>query len=78
MSISGVKGRALQTRIAEGIDTRGGIKRDGRIVSGGYVLLPGSKTSAGSYSVLPGGTINPLPSVLSAIIPSARKRIRLD
>lgn len=67
------EGPSTASRIADGIDTRGGINRDGRIVSGGYVLLPGSKTSAGSYSVLPGGTINPLPAVLSTIIPERKK-----
>ena len=67
------EGPSTASRIADGIDTRGGINRDGRIVSGGYVLLPGSRTSAGTYSILPGGTINPLPSVLSAIIPERKK-----
>ena len=51
------EGPSTASRIAEGIDTRGGIKRDGKIVSGGYVLLPGSKTGAGTYSELPGGAI---------------------
>lgn len=67
------EGPSTASRIAEGIDTRGGIKREGKIVSGGYVLLPGSKTQAGSYSELPGGTVNPLPSAVSALVPARAK-----
>lgn len=67
------EGPSTASRIAEGIDTRGGIKRDGKIVSGGYVLLPGSKTSAGVYSSLPGGTIEKLPTAISAIVPARAK-----
>jgi hypothetical protein len=47
--------------------------RDGRIVSGGYVLLPGSKTDAGVYSALPGGGLIELPASISAIIPERKK-----
>lgn len=67
------EGPSTASRIADGIDTRGGIRRGGKIVSGGYVLLPGSKTSAGVYTALPGGTINPLPTAISAIIPERKK-----
>lgn len=67
------EGPSTASRIADGIDTRGGIQRDGKIVSGGYVLLPGSKTANGAYSELPGGSINPLPSAISAIIPERKK-----
>jgi hypothetical protein len=67
------EGPSTASRIAEGIDTRGGIRRDGKIVSGGYVLLPGSKTSAGTYAALPGGSINPLPAAISAIVPERKK-----
>jgi hypothetical protein len=67
------EGPSTASRIAEGIDTRGGIQRDGKIVSGGYVLLPGSKTSAGAYSELPGGGLHPLPDCISAIIPARAK-----
>lgn len=67
------EGPSTASRIAEGIDTRGGIKRDGQVVSGGYVLLPGSKTEAGTYSELPGGKINSLPPAILNIIPE-RKR----
>lgn len=67
------EGPSTASRIAQGIDTRGGIKRDGKIVSGGYVLLPGSKTSAGTYSELPGGTIEALPAAITAIIPARKK-----
>ena len=67
------EGPSTASRIAEGIDTRGGLLRDGKVVSGGYVLLPGSKTPDGSYSVLPGGAINPLPACISAIVPARKK-----
>lgn len=67
------EGPSTASRIAQGIDTRGGINRDGRIVSGGYVLLPGSKTKDGPYEALPGGAIHPLPAAISAIIPERKK-----
>lgn len=67
------EGPSTASRIADGIDTRGGIKRDGKIVSGGYVLLPGSKTSDGSYSALPGGGLFDLPEAISKIIPERKK-----
>jgi hypothetical protein len=66
------EGPSTASRIADGIDTRGGIKRDGKIVSGGYVLLPGSRTSAGIYQAL-GGEILPLPACVSAIVPERKK-----
>lgn len=67
------EGPSTASRIAEGIDTRGGIRKDGRIVSGGYVVLPGSRTDAGSYEALPGGEILPLPDIVKAIIPERKK-----
>jgi hypothetical protein len=67
------EGPSTASRIAPGIDTRGGILRDGKIVSGGYVLLPGSKTEAGAYSALPGGGLFELPAAVSAIIPERKK-----
>jgi hypothetical protein len=67
------EGPSTASRIADGIDTRGGIRRDGKIVSGGYVLLPGSRTSAGTYSALPGGAILPLPQAVAAIVPERKK-----
>lgn len=72
-------GPSTASRIADGIDTRGGIPRDGRIISGGYVVLPGSKTVAGpgrvagSYVALPGGNLEILPDCLRDIIPERRK-----
>lgn len=66
------EGPSTASRIAEGIDTRGGIRRDGKIVSGGYVLLPGSRTSAGTYQAL-GGSILPLPASVAAIVPERKK-----
>lgn len=67
------EGPSTASRIADGIDTRGGIRRDGKIISGGYVLLPGSKTPAGTYSALPGGAILPLPPSVAAIVPERKK-----
>lgn len=67
------EGPSTASRIAEGIDTRGGIQRDGKIVSGGYVLLPGSKTEAGTYSELPGGVIADLPVSIIGIVPARAK-----
>jgi hypothetical protein len=67
------EGPSTASRIADGIDTRGGIMRDGKVVSGGYVLLPGSKTDAGAYSALPGGGLTELPQSISAIIPERKK-----
>lgn len=67
------EGPSTASRIADGIDTRGGIYRDGKIVSGGYALLPGSKTDKGHYSALPGGAISPLPEAISKIIPARAK-----
>lgn len=61
------EGPSTASRIAEGIDTRGGIQKNGEIISGGYVILPGSKTKAGpgrvdgAYEALPGGVIEALP-----------------
>lgn len=67
------EGPSTASRIAEGIDTRGGIMRDGEIISGGYVVLPGSRTDKGSYEALPGGVVAPLPSYVAAIVPERKK-----
>jgi hypothetical protein len=67
------EGPSTASRIATGIDTRGGIVRDGKVVSGGYVLLPGSKTDAGVYSALPGGGLIELPASIAGIIPERKK-----
>lgn len=67
------QGPSTASRIADGIDTRGGILKHGEIISGGYVLLPGSKTADGSYSVLPGGAIEALPDFMSALVPERKK-----
>lgn len=73
------EGPSTASRIADGIDTRGGFMRDGKMISGGYVILPGSKTRAGPgrvdgvYSALPGGTIEPLPDFMAAIVPERKK-----
>lgn len=73
------EGPSTASRIAEGIDTRGGIMRNGAMVSGGYVVLPGSRTKAGpgrvdgAYEALPGGRLEPLPDFMQALVPE-RKR----
>lgn len=73
------EGPSTASRIADGIDTRGGFMRDGKMISGGYVILPGSKTRAGpgrvdgAYTALPGGTINSLPAHMAAIVPERKK-----
>jgi hypothetical protein len=66
------QGPSTASRIAAGIDTRGGIECDGKIISGGYVLLPGSRTSAGAYTEI-GGSINPLPEFMRALVPERKK-----
>lgn len=67
------EGPSTASRIAEGIDTRGGILKDGKITSGGYVVLPGSRTGAGIYEALPSGEILPLPDSMRALIPDRKK-----
>ena len=67
------EGPSTASRIAEGIDTRGGFERDGKIISGGYVLIPGSKTDKGGYTALPGGTLQSLPAEISGIVPARKK-----
>lgn len=73
------EGPSTASRIADGIDTRGGFWREGKMVSGGYVLLPGSRTKPGpgrvdgGYEALPGGVIEPLPEIIKAIIPERKK-----
>lgn len=67
------EGPSTASRIAEGIDTRGGITQGDKIVSGGYVVLPGSKTDKGSYEALPGGVIAPIPPHMAALVPARQK-----
>lgn len=73
------EGPSTASRIAEGIDTRGGITRNGAMISGGYVVLPGSRTKAGpgrvdgAYEALPGGVIEALPDFMAAIVPERKK-----
>lgn len=73
------EGPSTASRIAEGIDTRGGITRNGAMISGGYVVLPGSATKAGPgrvdgiYEAFPGGEISSLPDFMSAIVPERKK-----
>lgn len=63
------EGPSTASRIAEGVDTRGGLWRDGRLVSGGYVLLPGSKTSNGAYEVVNYRPVVPLSDEVRALVP---------
>lgn len=66
-------GPSTASRIADGIDTRGGIRReDGSIISGGYVLLPGSYTENGGYTEI-GGTLAALPESVAALVPTRKK-----
>lgn len=66
-------GPSTASRIAEGIDTRGGIRcEDGSIISGGYVLLPGSHTEDGGYTE-EGGSLEALPKSVAALVPEKKK-----
>lgn len=66
-------GPSTASRIADGIDTRGGIKdAEGNIRSGGYVLLPGSYTENGGYTE-EGGKLSILPAAVFAIVPERKK-----
>lgn len=73
------EGPTTASKIAEGIDTRGGMWENGTLISSGYVVGPGSATKAGPgrvegvYEALPGGEINPLPDCLKAIVPERKK-----
>lgn len=66
------EGPSTASRIAEGIDTRGGILIDGQIVSGGYLLLPGSATADGTYTEL-GGEILEFTPAIQALVPERKK-----
>ena len=74
------EGPSTASRIADGIDTRGGMWRDGAMVSGGYVVLPGSVTVpgpgrvAGAYEVINGGAIAPMPDFIRAIVPDRKAK----
>lgn len=73
-------GPTTASRIAEGIDTRGGYldEATGKLKSIGYVVLPGSrlvdgpKTTAGEYQAL-GGDILPMSAAVLAIMPERKK-----
>lgn len=66
------EGPSTASKIAPGIDTRGGVWIDGKMVSGGYVVLPGSATNDGSYEDL-GGDVVALPECIRALVPERRK-----
>jgi len=63
------EGPSTASRIADGIDTRGGLWRDGRLVSGGYVLLPGSATSNGAYEIVNYCPVLPLSDEVRLLVP---------
>lgn len=75
-------GPTTASRIADGIDTRGGYwdEHTGRMKSLGYVVAPGSKTVAnaerktvdGEYTAL-GGVVEPMPPAVLAIVPEKKK-----
>lgn len=66
-------GPSTASRIAEGIDTRGGIKdAEGNIRSGGYCLLPGSFTENGGYTEI-GGRLSKLPEPVAKLVPERKK-----
>lgn len=72
------QGPTTASRIAQGIDTRGGMMVDGKLVSGGYVLLPGSRTVAGPGRVdgaytEQGGALLPFTDAIKAIVPERKK-----
>lgn len=73
-------GPSTASRIADGIDTRGGMLIDGKVISGGYVVLPGSVTvpgpgrAAGTYEVINGGAIAPMPSFVREIVPERKAK----
>lgn len=66
-------GPSTASRIADGIDTRGGIRQeDGTFKSGGYVLLPGSERADGRYEEI-GGALYDLPPKVAALVPERVK-----
>jgi hypothetical protein len=74
------EGPSTASRITKGVDTRGGIRQDdGSIASGGYLLLPGSRTVAGpgrvdgEYTVMHLGDIAEMPEHVRAIVPERKK-----
>ena len=67
------QGPSTASRIADGIDTRGGMIVDGKIVSGGYVLLPGSRTNAGDYTVINAAPIPELSESIKRLVPERKK-----
>lgn len=73
------EGPTSASKIAAGVDTRGGFWRDEKLVSGGYVVLPGSRTKAGpgrvdgGYVVVNDGVIRPMPTALQGVVPARKK-----
>lgn len=67
------EGPSTASRIRTGIDTRGGIRDDtGKVTSGGYVLLPESRTSDGAYREV-GGSLDPYSEAVRRIIPERKQ-----
>ena len=67
------EGPSTASRIAAGVDTRGGMIVDGKVISGGYVLLPGSRTNDGAYSVVNDAAIPKLPAPIKQLVPERKK-----
>lgn len=66
------EGPSTASRIAEGIDTRGGVMVDGQLKSGGYVLLPGSRTADGAYTEGMRRPIPDMPEAIHALVPERK------
>lgn len=67
------EGPSTASRIAPGIDSRGGILESaGTVRSGGYALLPGSSTADGTYNVC-GGSLQTLPGSVASLIPERKQ-----
>jgi hypothetical protein len=67
------QGPSTASRIAKGIDTRGGMTIDGKLVSGGYVVLPGSRTDKGYYEAINANAIAELPDCIKFLVPERKK-----
>lgn len=67
------QGPSTASRIAKGIDTRGGMIIEGKLVSGGYVVLPGSRTDKGFYEEINAKPIVELPDCIKFLVPERKK-----
>lgn len=67
------EGPSTASRIAPGIDTRGGMIVGGQLKSGGYVLLPGSRTADGTYTEGARRAIPDMPEAIRALVPERKQ-----